>query len=75
MAERRDVYKVLVGKPKGKRSIGIPRRSWDSKNKLEPQEVGCEDRHWIEVDCTCESGNETSGSIKYRVFLDWLKTV
>jgi hypothetical protein len=74
MGEGRDVYKVLVGKPKGKRSIGKPRRSWASNNKLDLQEVGCEDRHWFELDWTCESGNETLGSFKYRILLDWLKT-
>jgi len=41
MGERRDVYRVLVGKPEGKRPLGRPRRGWDDKIKMDLQEVGC----------------------------------
>jgi len=74
MGERRDVYKVLVGKRKEKRPLGKPRRSFDGNIKLDLQETGCRGRHCIELESTCESGNETSGTIKYRNFLDWLNT-
>jgi hypothetical protein len=40
MEERRDAYKVLVGKLEGKRSLGKPRRRWEDI-KLGLQEVGC----------------------------------
>ena len=35
MGERRGVYRVLVGKPEGKRSLGISRRRWEDNIKLE----------------------------------------
>jgi len=41
MGERRGVYRVLVGKPKGKRPLGIPRRRWEDNIKMDLQEVEC----------------------------------
>jgi len=35
------VYRVLVGKPEGKRTLGRPRRRWEDNIKMDPQEVGC----------------------------------
>jgi hypothetical protein len=40
MEERRDAYKVLVGKPEGRRSLGRPRDRWEDNIKLGLQEVG-----------------------------------
>jgi len=48
MGERRGVYRVLVGKPVGKRPLGRPRRRWDDNIKMDPQEVGCGGMDWIE---------------------------
>ena len=39
--ERRGVYRVIVGKPEGKKPIGITRRKWDDNIKLDLQEIGC----------------------------------
>jgi len=39
--ERRGVYRVLVGKPEGKRPFGRPRHRWEDNIKLDLQEVGC----------------------------------
>jgi len=44
MGERRDVYKILVGKPEGKRLLGRPRLRWEVLIKLDLQEVGWEHR-------------------------------
>jgi len=41
MGERRGVYRVLVGKPEGKRPFGRTRCRWDDNIKMDPQEVGC----------------------------------
>ena len=41
MGERRGVYKILVGKPEGKRLLGRPRRRWEDNIKMDRQEVGC----------------------------------
>jgi hypothetical protein len=40
MRERRGVYRVLVGKPEGKRPLGKPRRGWEDNIKTDLQEVG-----------------------------------
>jgi hypothetical protein len=40
MGERRGVYRVLVGKPKGKRPLGRPRHRWEENIKMVLQEVG-----------------------------------
>jgi len=39
--EMRDVYRVLVGKPEGKRPLARPRRRWEDNIKMDLQEVGC----------------------------------
>jgi hypothetical protein len=38
MGERRGVYRVLVGKPEGKRPFGRPRRSWENNIKMDLRE-------------------------------------
>ena len=40
MGEGRDVHRVLVGKPEGKRPMGRPRRRWEDNIKMVLQEVG-----------------------------------
>ena len=49
MGERRGVYRVLVGKPEGKRPLGRPRRRWEDNIKIDLQEVGCGGMDWIEL--------------------------
>jgi hypothetical protein len=49
MRERRDVYRVLVGKPEGKRRLGRPRRRWEDSIKMDLQAAGCEGMHWIDL--------------------------
>jgi len=39
MGEGRSVYRVLVGKPEGKRPLGRPRRRWENNIKMDLQEV------------------------------------
>ena len=41
MGERRGVYRVLVGKPEGKRPLGRRRCRWKDNVKMDLQEVGC----------------------------------
>ena len=41
MGEEREVYRVLVGKPEGKRPLGRPRHRWVNKIMTYLQEVGC----------------------------------
>jgi hypothetical protein len=41
MGEGRGAYRVLVGKPEGKRPLGRPRRRWEENIRMGLQEVGC----------------------------------
>ena len=43
------VYRVLVGKPGGKRPLGRPRHRWEDNIKMDLQEVGCGVMDWIEL--------------------------
>ena len=45
----RSLYRVLVGKPEGKRPIGRPRRKWEDNIKVNLQQVGCGVMDWIEL--------------------------
>jgi hypothetical protein len=45
--ERRDAYRVLLGKPEGKRPLGRPRRRCKYDVKMDLQEVGCGGMDWI----------------------------
>ena len=47
MFEERGVYRVLVGKPEGKRPPGRPRRRWVKNIRMDLQEVGCGYMYWI----------------------------
>jgi hypothetical protein len=49
MGESRGLYRVLVGKPEGKRPLGTPRRRWEYKIKMNLQEVGCRGMDWIHM--------------------------
>jgi len=49
MGERRGVYRVLVGKPEGKRPLGRPRLRWEDNIKMGFQEVECGGMDWIEL--------------------------
>jgi hypothetical protein len=47
MGEKRGVYRVLVGKPEGKRPLGRPRHRWVDYIRMYLQEVGCRGIDWI----------------------------
>jgi hypothetical protein len=42
--EKRNAYRILVGKPEGKRPLGRPRRRWMNKMKIDLREIG-----WYEL--------------------------
>ena len=49
MGVRRGTYRVLVGKPEGKRPLGRPWRKWEDNIKKNLQEGGCGGMGWIEL--------------------------
>ena len=46
--KRRVVYRVLVGKPEGKRPLGVPRSRWEDNTKMNLQEVVCGGMGWLD---------------------------
>jgi hypothetical protein len=49
MGEGRGVYRVLVGKPEGKRLLGRPRRRWEDNIKMDLGEIGIDGANWIQL--------------------------
>ena len=49
MGESRGVYRIVVGKPEGKRPLGRPRLRWENIIKMDLQKVGCEGTDWIDL--------------------------
>jgi hypothetical protein len=49
MGDRRCLYRVLLGKPEGKRPLGRLRHRWDDSIKMDLQEVGYGVMDWIEL--------------------------
>jgi hypothetical protein len=49
MGEGRDVYRVLVGRPESKRSLGRPRRRWENNIKLDLRKIGIDGSNWIRL--------------------------
>jgi hypothetical protein len=50
MWEKRGAYRILVGRPEGRRPLGRPRRRWEDNIKMDLQEVGYGGIDWIELD-------------------------
>jgi hypothetical protein len=49
MGEERKVYKVLVGKPEGKRLLGRPRCRWEDGIRMDLREIGLGGVDWIQL--------------------------
>jgi hypothetical protein len=49
MGEGRNVYRVLVGKPEGKRPLGRPRCRWEDGIKMDLREIGWGGVEWIHL--------------------------
>jgi hypothetical protein len=69
MGEGRGVYRVLVGRPEGRRPLGSPRRRWEDNIKMDLREIRVDGANWIrwlEIGSSgeCEHVNEPSDSIQ-----------
>jgi hypothetical protein len=71
MGKTRNVYKILVGRPKEKRPLKRSRHRWEYEIKMKLKEICCEDEGCIclvlekvKVMDSCEHGKEPQGSIK-----------
>jgi hypothetical protein len=47
MGKGRGAYRVLVGRPEGKRPLGRPRHRWDDNIKMDIREIGIDGASWI----------------------------
>jgi hypothetical protein len=47
--EKRNAYRVLVGKPEGKRPLGKPRRRWEDNIKIGLREIGWGSMDWMNL--------------------------
>jgi hypothetical protein len=49
MGEKRNAYRILVGKPEEKRPLGRPRRSWEDNIRIDLREIGWGVMDWIDL--------------------------
>ena len=49
MEESRNAYRILMGKPQGKRPLGRPTLRWKDNIKMNLMEVGCDLEEWIDL--------------------------
>jgi hypothetical protein len=49
IGEGRGAYRVLVGRPEGKRPLGRPRRRWEDNIKMDVGEIGIDGANWIQL--------------------------
>jgi hypothetical protein len=78
MGEKRNAYRILVGKPEGKRALGRPRRRWVDNIKIDLGEIAWDGVDWIDLAQDRDqwrglvNTDEPSGSTKCWEVLEWL---
>ena len=48
MKEYRSAFRIITGKPTGKRRLGRPRRRWEDNIRIELKEIGVSTRNWVD---------------------------
>ena len=48
MEEGRSAFKILTGKPTGKRPLGSPRRRWEDNIRMDLEEIGINAGNWVD---------------------------
>ena len=77
MEEGRSAFKILTGKPSGKKPLGSPRRRWEDNIRMDLEEIGIKVGNWVSsaqdrdywralVDC----GSEPTGFISHGVYIN-----
>jgi hypothetical protein len=61
MGEGRSIYRVLVGRPEGKRPVRRPRRRWEDNIKMNLRETGIDGAYWIRL---------TQDRVQWRTFVN-----
>jgi hypothetical protein len=77
MDEKRNVYRLLVGKPEGKRPLGRPRRSWVDNIKMDLIYMECDAVDWIGVTLphsvhTIPGSYPASSTVVTGIFCPWV---
>jgi hypothetical protein len=49
MGEKGNTYRILVGKPEGKRPLGRPRRRWEDNIRMDVRDIGWGGMDWIDL--------------------------
>jgi hypothetical protein len=47
MEEGRSAFKILTGKPSGKKPLGSPRRRWEDNIRMDLEEIGIKVGNWV----------------------------
>jgi hypothetical protein len=72
--EKRNICRILVGNPEGKRSLGRPRRKWENNIKVDLRKMGWDGMDWIDLaqdrEGSCKQGNKPEGPIKFWEILE-----
>jgi hypothetical protein len=71
----KNTYRILMGKPEGKRQLGRTRCRWVDYTKMDLGEIGRGGMDWIDlgpVEGSCEHGNKPSDFVKCWEVHEWL---
>jgi hypothetical protein len=67
MGKGRGAYRLLVGRPEGKRPLGRPGRGWEDNIKMDLRDIGIDGANWIQLAAGfCKHGDEPSGFVRKR---------